>query len=32
MLTPHAFRHLGLAVPERPDIQQGRLSLGDEEP
>jgi Holliday junction DNA helicase RuvB len=32
MLTPHAFRHLGLAVPERPDILQGRLSLGDDEP
>ncbi len=32
MLTPHAFRHLGLAVPERPDIVQGRLSLGDDEP
>jgi len=32
LLTPHAFRHLGLAVPERPDILQGRLLLGDEEP
>jgi Holliday junction DNA helicase RuvB len=32
MLTPHAFRHLGLAVPERPDILQGRLTLGDDEP
>ena len=32
MLTPHAFRHLGLAVPERPDILQGRLSLGEDEP
>jgi holliday junction DNA helicase RuvB len=32
MLTPHAFRHLGLAVPERPDILQGRLSLGDDGP
>jgi Holliday junction DNA helicase RuvB len=32
ILTPHAFRHLGLEVPERPDILQGRLSLGDDEP
>jgi holliday junction DNA helicase RuvB len=32
LLTPHAFRHLGLAVPERPDILQGRLLLGDDEP
>jgi Holliday junction DNA helicase RuvB len=32
LLTPHAFRHLGLEVPERPDILQGRLSLGDDEP
>ena len=32
LLTPHAFRHLGLAVPQRPDILQGRLSLGEDEP
>lgn len=32
LLTPHAFRHLGLEVPERPDILQGRFSLGDDEP
>jgi Holliday junction DNA helicase RuvB len=32
ILTPHAFRHLGLEVPQRPDILQGRLSLGDDEP
>ena len=27
LLTPHAFRHLGLAVPQRPDITQGVLPL-----
>jgi Holliday junction DNA helicase RuvB len=27
MLTPHAFRHLGLAVPQRPEILQGLLPL-----
>jgi Holliday junction DNA helicase RuvB len=27
MLTPHAFRHLGLAVPQRPEILQGILPL-----
>ena len=27
MLTPHAFRHLGLAVPQRPEITQGLLPL-----
>jgi Holliday junction DNA helicase RuvB len=27
VLTPHAFRHLGLAVPERPEILQGLLPL-----
>ena len=32
LLTPHAFRHLGLAVPQQPDILQGRLSLGEDEP
>ena len=29
LLTPHAFRHLGLAVPQRPEITQGVLALGD---
>jgi Holliday junction DNA helicase RuvB len=29
LLTPHAFRHLGLAVPQRPEIIQGVLPLGD---
>ncbi|MFN0191362.1 MAG: Holliday junction branch migration DNA helicase RuvB, partial [Aestuariivirga sp.] len=29
LLTPHAFRHLGLAVPQRPEITQGVLPLGD---
>jgi Holliday junction DNA helicase RuvB len=29
ILTAAAFRHLGLAVPERPDITQGVLPLGD---
>jgi Holliday junction DNA helicase RuvB len=27
LLTPHAFRHLGLAVPQRPEITQGMLPL-----
>jgi Holliday junction DNA helicase RuvB len=27
LLTPHAFRHLGLAVPQRPEIPQGMLPL-----
>ena len=31
LLTHHAFRHLGLAVPQRPEITQGILPLGDEE-
>ena len=31
LLTHHAFKHLGLAVPQRPDITQGILPLGDEE-
>jgi Holliday junction DNA helicase RuvB len=30
LLTPHAFRHLGLAVPQRPEITQGLLPLGDD--
>ena len=29
ILTAAAFRHLGLAVPERPEIAQGALPLGD---
>ncbi|WP_395685655.1 Holliday junction branch migration DNA helicase RuvB [Aestuariivirga sp.] len=31
LLTPHAFRHLGLAVPQRPEITQGLLPLGDDD-
>jgi Holliday junction DNA helicase RuvB len=31
LLTPHAFRHLGLAVPNRPEVTQGILPLGDEQ-
>jgi len=27
LLTANAFRHIGLAVPQRPDIAQGRLPL-----
>ena len=29
LLTPHAFKHLGLAVPQRPEITQGVLALDD---
>ncbi len=29
ILTPHAFKHLGLAVPQRPEITQGILPLDD---
>ncbi len=29
LLTPHAFKHLGLAVPQDPAIAQGVLPLGD---
>jgi holliday junction DNA helicase RuvB len=29
LLTPHAFKHLGLAVPQRADITQGILPLDD---
>lgn len=29
LLTPHAFRHLGLAVPQRADIAQGILPLDE---
>ena len=29
LLTPHAFRHLGLMIPQRPEITQGLLPLGD---
>jgi Holliday junction DNA helicase RuvB len=31
MLTPHAFRHLGLAVPQRPEITQAMLPLDDDD-
>ena len=31
LLTPHAFKHLGLAVPQRPEITQGVLPLGDDD-
>jgi Holliday junction DNA helicase RuvB len=31
LLTAHAFRHLGLAVPQRPEITQGILPLGDDD-
>jgi Holliday junction DNA helicase RuvB len=31
LLTHHAFRHLGLAVPQRSEITQGVLPLSDEE-
>ncbi len=30
ILTPHAFKHLGLAVPQRPEITQGNLQFGEE--
>ena len=29
LLTPHAFQHLGLMIPQRPEITQGVLPLGD---
>ena len=29
LLTPHAFKHLGLTVPQRPEILQGVLPLDD---
>jgi holliday junction DNA helicase RuvB len=29
LLTAHAFRHLGLAVPQRPEITQGVLPLNE---
>jgi Holliday junction DNA helicase RuvB len=29
LLTPHAFRHLGLAIPQRPEITQGILPLDE---
>ena len=31
LLTHHAFKHLGLAVPQRPEITQGVLPLRDED-
>jgi Holliday junction DNA helicase RuvB len=30
LLTPHAFKHLGLGVPQRADILQGVLPLDDD--
>ena len=29
LLTPHAFRHMGFAVPQRPEITQGILPLDE---
>ena len=31
LLTPHAFHHLGLGVPQRPEITQGMLPLGEDD-
>jgi Holliday junction DNA helicase RuvB len=31
LLTPHAFRHLGLAVPQDPAILQRVLPLGEDD-
>jgi len=31
LLTHHAFRHLGLAVPSRPEVTQGVLPLGEDQ-
>ncbi len=31
LLTPHAFRHMGLGVPNDPAITQGVLPLGDDD-
>jgi Holliday junction DNA helicase RuvB len=31
LLTAQAFRHLGLAIPQRPEIMQGLLPLGDDD-
>lgn len=31
LLTPHAFHHLGLGVPQRPEITQGLLPLGEDD-
>jgi Holliday junction DNA helicase RuvB len=31
LLTSHAFRHLGLAVPQRPEFTQGLLPLEDDD-
>ena len=31
LLTPHAFKHLGLAVPSRPEIMQGILPLEEDD-
>ncbi len=29
LLTPHAFKHMGLSIPQRPEITQGILPLDD---
>ena len=31
LLTPHAFAHLGLGVPQRPEITQGVLPLSEDD-
>ena len=31
LLTHHAFRHMGLTVPNRPEIMQGVLPLGEDD-
>lgn len=31
LLTHHAFNHLGLAVPNRPEVTQGTLPLGEDQ-
>lgn len=31
LLTPHAFSHLGLGVPQRPEITQGILPLSEDD-
>jgi Holliday junction DNA helicase RuvB len=31
LLTPHAFNHLGLGVPQRPEITQGVLPLSEDD-
>ena len=31
LLTQHAFKHLGLGVPQRPEFTQGILPLDDDD-